>query len=93
MITNKDFVLIEFLLNNSSLSIYVRAQDLTPSDWVRAMQMRKDEYVIEGFNVFTATAIAMSVSHKLCFGIRASYAGKQWVEKYKNVNGDEHHDE
>jgi hypothetical protein len=84
---NKDFVLIELLLDNNSLSIYVEADGLTPKEWARAMQTRASAEIIEGFNSYTAEPIAMSVSQKLCFGVRTSYADTAWVRKYMNVNG------
>lgn len=86
---NNDFVLIEFMLENNSLSIYVHSDGISPKRWVQIMQNRLDDEIIEGYNTYTAMPIAMSVSHKLCYGILASYANWQWVEKYKNVNGND----
>lgn len=83
----EDFVLIEMLLDNTSLSIYVEADELTPKEWVRAMQTRRDDEIIEGYNIFTAAPFAMAVSKRLCRGIRVAYAGEAWIRKYINVNG------
>lgn len=84
---NKDFVLIELLLDNSSLSVYVHADGLTPKEWVRTMQTRKDVEIIEGYNTYNAEPFAMSVSKRVCRGVRATYAGTAWIQKYMNVNG------
>jgi hypothetical protein len=86
-IETKDFVLIELLLDNSSLLIYVEADELTPKEWVRAMQTRPDSEIIEGYNSYTAQPFAMTVSKRICRGIRAAYAGEAWIQKYINMNG------